>query len=143
MCPVMIIPEGCSYKPIRQIAFAYDPDTNPLFLVDQLRSFAEVLGTSVKVVHVVEDARSDENDHKLQLIEASVMARAHKQILWTFEGLYGRDVAWKLWHHAVSNDIDVLALSYHHRSLMDKLLHQNVIKRISMTAEFPVFIFWK
>ena len=66
MCPVMIIPEGCSYKPIRQIAFAYDPDTNPLFLVDQLRSFAEVLGTSVKVVHVVEDARSDENDHKLQ-----------------------------------------------------------------------------
>jgi nucleotide-binding universal stress UspA family protein len=143
MCPVLIVPEGTSYKPIRQIAYAYDPDTNPIFLVDQLRSFSEALGSAVKIVHVVEDARNAVNDRRLQLMDESVMARAHKQIPWTFEGLYGRDVAWTLWHHAVSNDIDVLALSYHHRSLMDKLFHQNVIKRISMTAEFPVFIFWK
>jgi len=26
---------------------------------------------------------------------------------------------------------------------MDKVFHQNVIKQISMTADFPVFTFWK
>jgi hypothetical protein len=38
---------------------------------------------------------------------------------------------------------DQRSLSYHHRTLMDKVFHQNVIKQISMTADFPVFTFWK
>jgi hypothetical protein len=71
------------------------------------------------------------------------MARAYKDNPWEFEGLYGRDVAWTLERYASAHPVDVMALSYHHRTLMDKVFHQNVIKQISMTADFPVFTFWK
>ena len=143
MCPVLIIPDGCSYEPIRQLVYAYDPETNPIFLVDQLRDFCASVGASIKVLHVMEGESSPDNDRKLQTMKNAVMARTHKGIAWEFEGMYGRDIAWTLEHYAVENAVDVLALSYHHRSLMDKLFHQNVIKRISMTAAFPVFTFWR
>ena len=143
MCPVLIIPEGCAYEPIKQLVYAYDPETNPIFLVDQLKEFATALGASIRVVHVVETEPSPENDHRLKIMEESVMARLYKEIPWDFEGIYGRDVAWTLEHYAVSNAVDSMAMSYHHRTLMDALFHQNVIKRISMTAEFPVFTFWR
>jgi nucleotide-binding universal stress UspA family protein len=143
MCPVLLIPEDCKYKPLKNIVYAFDPHTNPIFLVDQLRTFASSLGASIKVVHVVESERSAEEDHKIQQMKQTVMAREHKDIPWNFEGVYGRDIAWTLEHYATSHDVDVLALSYHHRSLMDNLTRQNVIKRISMTAEFPVFTFWR
>lgn len=143
MCPVLLIPEGVTYKPLKQLVYAFDPQTNPIFLVDQLRDFATALGASVRVVHVVEDEKTPENDARIGHLNQAVMARAHKEILWPFEGLYGRDVAWTLERYASSHEVDVMALSYHHRTLMDKLFHQNVIKQISMTADFPVFTFWK
>ncbi len=143
MCPVLIIPEGCSYEPIKQLVYAYDPATNPIFLADQLREFAIVVGASIRVVHVLEAEPSPEGELELKAMKQSVLAQAQKDIPWEFEGMYGRDVAWTLEHYAVSNAVDVLALSYHHRTLMDAIFHQNVIKRISMTAEFPVFTFWR
>jgi len=143
MCPVLLIPEDCKYTPMKHIVYAFDTYTNPIFLVDQLRTFAAALGASIKVVHVIESERSTEMDNKIQQMKQTVMARAHKDIPWDFESIYGRDIAWTLEHYATSHDVDVLALSYHHRSLMDNLTRQNVIKRISMTADFPVFTFWR
>ncbi len=143
MCPVLLVPEDCTYKPIKQIAYAFDPHTNPIFLIDQLRDFATAIDAAVKVIHVMEGEKSDEGETKLSQLEQLVMARAYKNIPWGFEGIYGRDVAWALEHYVSSNQVDVLALSYHHRTLMEKLFTQNVIKRISLTASFPVFTFWK
>lgn len=143
MCPVLLVPENCAFKPIRQMAYAFDPHTNPLFLVDQLREFANAAGSTIKVIHVIEEEKSKEGDAKMSQLAELVNARAHPDSHWGFEGLYARDVAWTLEHHVTSNNIDALALSYHHRNLMDKLFHQNVIKRISLTASFPVFTFWR
>lgn len=143
MCPVLLIPEGVTYKPMRELVYAYDPDTNPIFLIDQLREFAAALNASVKVVHVVEGEKSPAAEARMEHLGQTVMARAPKNIPWTFEALYGKDVAWTLEHFAAQNKVDAMALSYHHRTLMDNLMRENVIKRISMTAEFPVFTFWR
>lgn len=143
MCPVLLIPEGVTYKPLKQLVYAYDPHTNPIFLVDQLRVFAQALGATVRVVHVVEDEQTAEGDARIEHLRQAVMARTYKDIPWEFEGLYGRDVAWTLERYASTHGVDVLALSYHHRTLMDMVFHQNVIKQISMTADFPVFTFWR
>jgi len=143
MCPVLLVPENCTFKPIKQLAYAFDPHTNPLFLVDQLADFAKALGSTVKVIHVIEEEQSKEGDARMIQLERLVKSRTNLDSVWSFEGLYARDVAWTLEHHVTSNNIDALALSYHHRSLIEKLFHQNVIKRISLTASFPVFTFWR
>lgn len=143
MCPVLLVPENCTFKPIKQMAYAFDPHTNPLFMVDQLTDFTKAVGSTVKVVHVIEDEKSKEGDAKMTQMEQLVNSRAHPDSPWKFEGVYARDVAWTLEHHVNSNNIDALALSYHHRNLIDRIFHQNVIKRISLTASFPVFTFWR
>ena len=143
MCPVLLVPEGVHYTPIKQLVYAFDPQTNPIFLVDQLFDFAIAMGAAVRVVHVVEGEQSPENNARIEHLRQAVMARSFKGIPWQFEGLYGRDIAWTLERYASTNEVDVMALSYHHRTLIDILFHQNVIKQLSMTADFPVFTFWR
>ncbi|MDZ4713857.1 MAG: universal stress protein [Cytophagales bacterium] len=139
---VLVIPEGCTFRPVSQIVYAFDPGTNPHFLVDQLRALAVPLQASVRVLHVLDAEPSAENDKKLDLLKKGVMDRADKMIDWSFEGKYGIDISWALDRYVTSQSSEILALSFHHRTLVDKLFRENVIKKLSMTAHFPVFTFW-
>lgn len=143
MCPVLLIPEDVRYRPIKEIVYAFDPLTNPVFLVEQLRYFASALGARVRVVHVMEKGKTAETEARMEQLKQMIMARSNNGMPLSFEGIYGEDVAWTLEHYAASHPVDAMALSYHDRSLLDRLFTQNVIKRISMTAEFPVFTFWR
>lgn len=51
-CPLMMVPETVRYRPIRKIVYAYQPDTNPIFFIDQLREFALEVNASVTVLHI-------------------------------------------------------------------------------------------
>jgi hypothetical protein len=43
----------------------------------------------------------------------------------------------------VANKGSMLALSFHHRSLFEKLFNEDVIKKVTMVADYPVYVFWR
>jgi nucleotide-binding universal stress UspA family protein len=141
-CPIVVVPEGVSYRPISLLVYAYDPDTNPIFLIEQLKKLAVPLGTKIRVLHIAEKEPSSEANRKMQILQDAVKAREPKNISWSFDFHYSHDVSWALDRYMKENKGDMLALSFHHRSLMERLFKQNVVKQISMTAEYPVFVFW-
>lgn len=142
-CPVIIVPEGVTYRPIRLMMYAYDPETNPIFLIENLKKIATPLGTEVHVLHVTEGKPSEETAHKMKILSDAVQARAPRTISMTFDFQYSDDIAWTLNTYMKQNKGDMLALSFHHRNLFEKLFSENVIKQISMVAEYPIFIFWR
>lgn len=141
--PVLVVPDDCSFKPIRQIVYAFDPSTNENFMVDQLKALAIPLKASVKVLHVVHGGTPEERKEKIATIERKALSHADKMITWSFEAKFGADVAWSLSRYAIDDATELLALSFHHRSLMDNMFRENVIKQLSMTASFPLFTFWR
>ncbi len=142
-CPVMVVPKGYLFKPIQTLVYAYDPDTNPIFLIDQLKKIIEPLGTSVRVIHVAEDTPSLDTERKLTILREAVMTRAPKNCEWSFDSTYASDVSWALDKYVKAHGGDVLALSFHQRQFIEKIATQNVVKQMAMTAEYPVFIFWR
>lgn len=142
-CPVLIIPIGCSYKTISKMIYAYDPDTNPIFLIDQLKKFVSSLDIGIKVLHIAEENPSLEIIQKMEILRNAVKARKLKNISWSFDFQYSTDVPWALSQYMKINGGDILSLSFHQRSLIERLFTENVIKQISMIADYPVYIFWR
>lgn len=142
-CPVVLVPEGYTYQPVVEIVYAYDPNTNPLFLSEQLRKLAAPLGAKIKVLHILEDKPSVETVRKMEILEDVIKAREPRNVSWSFEFQSAEDVALALDHYMnTGKGGDMLALSFHHRSLVERLFKENVIKKIAMIADYPVFTFW-
>lgn len=142
-CPVVLIPEGYAYKPLHEIVYAYDHETNPLFVTEQLRKLAAPLGANVKVLHILEEKPSADTKRKMEILEDAIKAREPRNVSWSFDFQYAQDVPLTLDHYMrEGTGRDLLALSFHHRSLLEKLFSENVIKKISMIADYPVFTFW-
>lgn len=141
-CPVLMVPEGCSYRPINVMIYGYDPDTNPVFLIEQLKKMALPLNAEVRLLHIAEEKPSAETKRKMEILQDVIKDRESKQISWSFDFEYSNEVSWALDQYFKIHNGDILALSFHQRSLFEKLFKENVVKQISMVANYPVFVFW-
>jgi nucleotide-binding universal stress UspA family protein len=142
-CPVLVIPEDYSYRSINLIVYAYDPDTNPIFLIDQLKGLVTSLNANVKVLHILQEKPSEESKRKLAILKETVRVREPKHISWSFDSQFSHEVSFALNQYMKEHRGDILAMSFHHRTLMENLFTENTIKKISMMADYPVFVFWR
>ncbi len=141
-CPVIIVPEGFRYRSIKLMVYAYDPESNRVFLIEQLKKLMTPLSTEVRVLYIKEGKASKESAQKMEILKNQVEAKKPNDISWSFDFEYSLDIAFSLTNYMTERNGDLLALSFHHRSLMGNLFKENVLKRISMIADYPVFVFW-
>lgn len=141
-CPVFIIPEGYRYCSIDRIIYAHDPDTNPIFLIDQLRTLSAKLDAEIRVLCIEDKGLSNETKRKMEILHDAIQARLSGKVRWSFDGQYSQDVWEALDKYVKPADGDVLALFFHHRSLLEQLFNENVVRKITMVADYPVFVFW-
>ena len=92
--PVLIIPKNYSFHPVNLMVYAYDPETNPIFLIEQLKKLAVPLGASVKVLHIAKQAPSEDVNRKMEILQEAVAAREPKNISWSFHFQYADEVSW-------------------------------------------------
>ena len=114
-CPVLIIPKNYSFHPVNLMVYAYDPETNPIFLIEQLKKLAIPLGVSVKVLHIAKEAPPEDVNRKMEILQEAVEAREPKNISWSFHFQYADEVSWALHQYMQDHNGDMLALSFHHR----------------------------
>ncbi len=141
-CPVIIVPEGYGYRPIRKIIYAYDPVTNPVFLIEQLKAIAFPLNAEVKVLHIATDKRTPELEQKVQAMMDALKVRETRHISWSLDFQYSDEVPDALDRYLRVHEADMLALSCHHQSWIEKLFKPDIVKEISMIADYPVLAFW-
>lgn len=141
-CPVIIIPDGYSYRPIRKIVYAHDPEKNPVFLIEQLKALAFPLNAEVKVLHIATEKRTREVEQKMQAMMEALKVRETRHIPWSLDFQYSEEVPDALDHYLRIHEADMLALSCHHRTWIEKLFKPDVVREISMIADYPVLAFW-
>ncbi len=141
-CPVVVVPEGYAFRPIERMVYAYDPDSNPIFLIDQIKKVATTLEAEIRVLYIDEKKPSSESQRKMEILHDAIQARLANKIQWSFDSHHSQDVWWTLDQYMKANNGDTLALFFHHRSLMQQFFNENVVKKITMVADYPVFVFW-
>lgn len=141
-CPVLIIPEGYEARIPKLIIHAIDPETSPQDQVSHLDTLAIPLNAEVRPLNVIPDKDTREAERKMQLLGELLGVREDKGFDWGFEPSYSNDVVASVDNYMKDTNADILALSYHHRLLFEKLFQENVTKEISRVAEYPILVFW-
>jgi nucleotide-binding universal stress UspA family protein len=140
-CPVLMIPLGYGLHLPKQMVYAFDVETNPDFLAGQLERLALPLKADVRTLCVVGDGTA-EAERKIDLLGEMLGIREHKEFNWDFEPTYSDEAVSSVDQYMKDSNMDILALSYHHRTLFEKLFKENVNKKISRIADYPVLVFW-
>jgi len=139
-CPVLMVPSSCTFRPVRQLIYSWNQEANPIFLIEQLKRLVMPSGIQVHVLNVIEEGASEKRDHKINILNAAIQARFPTGSNWTVDFQFSDDVPRALDDYMKTHDAEILALSFHHQSLIESLLEEDVIRRMSVIATYPVFI---
>jgi nucleotide-binding universal stress UspA family protein len=140
-CPVLMVPLGYDLHFPTQMVYAFDVETNPDFLAGQLERLASPLRARVHTLSVVLDSTA-EAERKIQLLGEMLGVTEEKEFDWDFEPTYSDEAVSAVDQYMKDSGADILALSNHHRALFEKLFKENVVKKVSRIADYPVLVFW-
>ena len=138
-CPVLMIPQGYELRLPKQMVLVLDQETNSDYLLSQLERLSLPLNAYVRTLPVENDGTAE---HKIELLGEMLGIREQQEFNWDFEPMYADDVVSSVDQYIKDSGTDMLALSYHHRTLFEKLFKENVVKKISRIADYPVLVFW-
>jgi nucleotide-binding universal stress UspA family protein len=133
--PVIVVPEQCSYAPIRHIAYAFDYWRVLDVPMDKLVELSKALGCEVTLVQVME-AFSHDAEKELRDTEAFLKEKYLGQLKLSFKTLYDPNVTHALREFMLKGDYDALALF-----LMEGIgahLHTRVIREMTGDIWYPL-----
>jgi nucleotide-binding universal stress UspA family protein len=140
-CPILMIPRGYELRIPKQMVYVFDSETNPDFPAGELERLASPLDANVRTLKI-EAQGSVEAAQKIKLLGEMLGIEEKDEFNWDFEPTYSEETVRSVDQYMKDSSIDILALSYHHRGLFDKLFKENVLKKVSRIADYPVLVFW-
>ncbi|GAB4408198.1 MAG: universal stress protein [Bacteroidia bacterium] len=135
--PVLAVPERAIYRGIGKIAYATDLETCDHDIAARVGQLAARLDAHIVCVHV-----GDKLPQHLGLEELRQIYQRDtgydKLDLYLFPD---DDVAAGLQTFIHSQDIDLLAVVAHRRSIMQRLFHQSLTRKLALTLDIPLLAY--
>lgn len=140
--PVLLVPEECRYTEIKLIVFAFDYwRTNQVPLATLIR-LARMLDSELLILEVMEESRSQKVEKELKEDQEQIKQLYDDEgITIRFDTIHISDVMPGINSYMLRSEANLLALCAIRHSLIEKIFHKSVIKNISGTASYPVFVF--
>jgi nucleotide-binding universal stress UspA family protein len=141
-CPVIAVPEGAIFKPVQQIAYATDFDEKDNELLFQLAVVATAIKATVHCVHVnrVDELYQDPNEEAFR----ARFEQDFKGLPVSFSNFSAETVEEGLQTFCRVNDIHILAMLTHHKTLWDKIFWGgSTTKSMSRATRLPLLAFHK
>jgi nucleotide-binding universal stress UspA family protein len=137
--PLLIIPKNCTYKPVRNILYAYDYGTKRKLPITSLKDWVEGLTPNVTVLQVRSDVFEEAEEKEVKTFER-ITSRQHADTLKGFQTVFSPDTAEAIHQHVLAHAYDALALCTIERNFIEGLFHKSVIRQLCARASYPLFI---
>ncbi|MFH6602725.1 universal stress protein [Maribacter algicola] len=136
-CPVMAIPSGFEYEPIREILFPTDYEVDfKKQQLQQLLDIAEINGGSIEVIHASTGYELTEdqmrNQKKLESIFSKVAHRSHD--------LPSQGVIEAINSFQLNKPVDLLAMVQNKHTFFERLFIEPIIKKIGFHVTIPFMV---
>ncbi len=136
--PVLIVPEGATFKPIVQMAYASEllsSDSYELWrALDLIKPFSPV----VRYLHVSQDSSEYElvNEDKIrQHIESENPA-----LQLVFYHIYGKDIDGELEEFSRTFDVDLIVIFHRSKNLFQRMFTHSHTKHLLSMTDIPVLV---
>lgn len=138
-CPILAVPGGVQFQPIRHILYASNFDEPDMAILDQLLSYADVFGATISCVHV---HTPDEGPTRLDVgtLEETYRAEIDAKKL-RFEVVNNTDIVRGLHRYVVTHHVDIVTLLTHRRNNQRLTLQTGLTRAFSLETDVPLLAF--
>lgn len=128
--PILIIPQGIRYKPLKQISFSSTGTEEDISYLKILVEFASHFDAEVRCVHVYKDTPPEINveDWKFLIPRCSIK----------FDFVKDDSVVDALLDFADEQTIDMMCMVHRKRTFIEDLFYQSKTKQVSYQMEIPL-----
>lgn len=138
-CPVLLIPAGVRFEPIREIMYAIEYElVNEKCLV-QLEKLSNKLVAGIHLVHVYEDMEKKPNGTKSSLIE-KIFQQKVPNLNFTMEAISSDSVVHGLEKYATEKNVHWMVLVKPQRKFWQRFLHTSKANEIIMNPQIPLMV---
>lgn len=138
--PVLAIPQKAVYKDIINLVYAYDDIQSGLPSFQKLLEFANVYGSEITLLHIIESNRNTEDLNKKEFEKIKESSNYDKIRL---ELVKEENVLEGINDYINSHDVDVLAMAIRKRSLLDKIFNRSLTKKMAYHTRIPLLALHK
>jgi nucleotide-binding universal stress UspA family protein len=139
--PVLLIPVDCSFADISNTVYAFDYFREEKLPITQLAHWLNLLKSKVCVLEVLEKSVSLRENRELKEMQNLIEETLPVPISLSFHTTHSANVAESINEYVLDCKSDMLALCSQHHSLLGRFFHTSVIRKISIMARYPVFVF--
>lgn len=139
-CPVITIPNEAIHNSLQTICYASEYLNSDIDCLQNISEIAKLFEAKINVIHITQT--NNENERKLledfkHKVEKII---AYQNI--AYKILEGTNVEQRIETYLNEGEkVDLLVMSAHHRSLMDKLFGKSVTKIMSYYLKIPLMVF--
>jgi len=140
-CPVIAVPEGASFEPIKKITYATDYKLGDIFALKKVLEIAKPYHAQINVLHISSEAESALTERTLM---EKFMKKVTSQIDYfnlSFQMLHGDKVEEELWNYINSGSADLIVMSTHHYTLFERAFGKSVTNKIADRTVIPLMVF--
>ncbi|MCC9135109.1 universal stress protein [Pontibacter silvestris] len=135
LCPVLAVPAGTRLLGLKKIAYASDFANEDEIFLKQLFHFAAPFGSEINIVNVNTGAHQHHaiDEHLLQHI-----AGQYPNNRFSVAKVKATNVAAGLRTFVNENNINLLAVSIHERSVVEDFFHKSLTKQLALNLTTPL-----
>lgn len=136
-CPLMLVPEKVSYFTITEFLYVWDYKKPGVF-IEQAVFFAKQFEANLCLVYVSKDkAIASEERYRAAVSEMEELLNT-ENIIYSFEYIYSEDVVEGIDQRMAKTENSVLVVSVQQETILELLFKENLIKKLSAAASYPV-----
>jgi nucleotide-binding universal stress UspA family protein len=132
-CPVLVVPEKCLYKGIKQIIYATSDASLKTQHLEKVLNLARILKAKIHFVHVSEDKKS----YDISVIDTLMSAY---DVPYTTAHLEFISERGAIDIYREKNNIDLIVLATHHHSLWERIFHSSFTQALEANTEVPIWV---
>jgi nucleotide-binding universal stress UspA family protein len=141
-CPVLLIPNGARFRRPKNILYACNLDEpNSSAMFERLAFIAKCLGSKIHVLHV--DTNFSPKQEMTQLVNREWNFVECERFSFKTAIYKNQDVRKAIDIYAANHHIDLVVISTQHRSILKKLFHDSLTKKLAMETSLPLLVLHK
>lgn len=139
-CPVLLVPDGISYKKFSNVLYAAHQDTLKPDIILQAASLTEHFKADMHFVHVSEDNSTEALEIESHLFD-TLFREKFPGISINFAEIKGNTVMEGLLEYADSQHVDLLIFVSKHRNFWEKIIHKSATREMALHSKLPMLVF--
>ncbi|MDX5437593.1 MAG: universal stress protein [Pontibacter sp.] len=138
--PLLTVPLPWKQRSLQRILFATDFDKTDANAITTLQQLLQPFNATILCAHIGTEKSEQKDQQRLQKLEDSLRTALPEHNL-QFTLLQGNDVSDTLQAFVAKEQVDLLAVNNHQRSLLSSILHPSLSKKLVLEAQVPMLIF--